>query len=204
MVKTKLGWKKAKEIALDMIKDGNLTRELHIAAFEKFTQSRHEQDHRIAIALLKYFISNYPDDFDHEITLDKLIEYGNKLARSTWSVFGREVLYPIITVRNLPAVWIDRIADEEPVHLRLAFAKALKHMATRKQIPLDRTLGFLQYFIDDPDSEVRDQLVQVFAEIGKRDCERVHYFLKEQENGAGSHRRALIHAARVKLGLDTC
>jgi hypothetical protein len=60
----------------------------------------------------------------------------------------------------------------------------------------------VQYFIDDPDSDVREQLIGVFTQIANRDAERLHYFLKEHESGAGSHRRALIHDARVALDME--
>ena len=200
MVKTKLGWKKAKEHARNMIESGQLTREQHLAVFEKFKDSSRDQDHSIAMALLREFIRKYPEDFDRDVSLDKLIEWGKKIARERWGVYGREIFYPIMKVRELPAVWIDKIADEEPFSLRLAFIMALKLLARLRKYPLDRLLGMIMYFIDDPDRSARIQLVNVFAEIAKRDSERLHYFLKDHESGAGSHRRALIHDTRKKLG----
>jgi len=200
VAKTKLGWKKALEHAENVVIDSELTREQHLRIFKKMLDSRNEQDQRIAIGLLKVFIELYPDDFDRELDLDALYEYGETLAANNWSDYGRYVLYPIMKTRSIPAIWIDRVADEAPTPLRNAFVKALEELAKRKRNPLDRILGILRYFIDDPSTEVRKTLVRVSKQIGKRDKERFHYFLVDHESGAGSHRMAFIKAARDAVG----
>jgi HEAT repeat protein len=196
MVETRLGWKKACKHADAIVSDGNLSREQHIQVFKKFLESRNDQDHRIAIALLRSFIAGYPEDFDSDLTLDHLIEYGNKLCRGHYKDYGREVLFAVMKERQVPAVWIDKIADEESKNLRHAFALALIGMAKRKRIPIERTLGFFRYFLDEPSTEVRESLVKALKIIGERDSQKLFYFLVGHEEGAGSSRMALINATR--------
>ena len=202
MAGKKLSRKKARECARSMVAEGDLTREAHLEVFEKMMDSRHEQDQRLAIALLGHFIEKYPHDFDRDVTLDKLIEYGDKLCRSSWNDFGAEVLYPVLENRSAPAIWIDKIADEESQDMRSAFAAALEELAKRKRNPLERILGIARYFLDEPSAEVRDGLADALKQVGKRDPERLHYFLAEHEKGAGSNRLALIAAVRRKLGWE--
>ncbi len=203
MVKTTLGWKKALEHAETIVTDGELSREQHLRIFKKMLESKNDQDQRIAIGLLKQFIEMYPSDFDKDLNHDDLYDYGTSLTNPYWKNFGRYVLYPIMKLRGVPAIWIDRIADEGPVSLRQSFVQALEELAKRKSNPLDRILGILRYFIDDPSTEVRDLLIRIAKIIGKRDVELFHYFLMEHETGAGSHRLAYIKAAREAVGLET-
>jgi hypothetical protein len=200
VVRTKLGWKKALEHAEQLVSDGELSREEHLRVIDKMTGSDHEQDQRIAVGLLKAFIDKYQADFDRDLSLDRLIEYGNDLCRENWNGFGRRVLYPMLEKRSVPAVWIDRIADEESVPLRKAFVEALHELAKRKRNPLERILGMMTYFLDEPDGGVRKRLAKAMKAVGMRDPERLHYFLAQYEEGAGTNRLALIAETKEKLG----
>ncbi len=196
----RLGWKKAVEHADEIVTDGNLSRSQHIKIYQRMLFTEHEQDQRIALALLRLFIRMHPDDFDSDINLEDLIKHGNRLCRPHWKNFGREILFPIMKLRSLPAVWIDRIADEQAKPLRLAFVIAMEEMAKRKRIPISRILGILQYFLDEPDQEVRENIVKVMHRLALRDSERLHYFLIEHEKGAGTFRMVLIARTRQALG----
>lgn len=202
MADTRLGWDRALEYARELVKDGELSRGEHMRAFKKMRESDHEQDQRIAVALLKIFIEKYPDDFDHELSLDEIIEYGNVLSRSHWKDYGRHVLYPMLELRSVPAVWVDRISDEETVGLRKAFAEALHELAKRKRNPLERILGMMKYFLDEPSAEARKRLAKALKRVGIRDAERLHYFLAQHEAGAGMNRIALFAATRDILGWE--
>ena len=202
MPDTRLGWKTAVTHADTLVTDANLTRGQHLDLFKSLLESRHSQDHRIALALLRLFVKRFPDDFDRDVSLDDLIEYGVKLCRPHWKDFGRQILLPVLKRRSVPSEWIDRIADEESKPLRQAFAIALEELGKRKRIPLERTLGILRYFLDDPSVDVRDGLVKALKRIGERDPERLHYFLAAHEEGAGSNRLALIGATRESLGWE--
>jgi len=199
MARTSLGMKTAVQHADKIVSDGELTREQHIEVIEKFLQSSHKQDHLIALALLSVFIRRFPDDFDRDLTLENLIRYGNLMSKSHWKEFGKEILYLVMRERSAPAVWIDRISDEESEMLRRSYAVALKEMARRKSVPLERTLGILTYFLDEPARSVRDILVVAMKFVADRDPERLHYFLVAHEKGAGSYRTALISAVRESL-----
>jgi hypothetical protein len=199
MADTKLGWKAALTEAQTIVNDGDLSRSQHLQIFKKFYDSRHEQDHRIAIALLSLFISRYSSDFDRDIKLDKISEYGTKLCGTYFSDFGRYVLYPLLTTRSIPAIWIDKIADEETQELRHAFVIALGELAKRKSNPIERILGILRYFLDEPSGEVRKNIAALIQTLGIRDPERMHYFMAEHEKSAGSNRLALFKSSRELL-----
>ena len=200
MADTRLGWKRALEYARQLVSDGELSRAEHLKAIDKMAGSDHAQDQRIAVGLLKAFIDKYPEDFDRDLSLDKMIEYGTDLCRSNWKDFGRQVLYPMLEKRSVPAVWVDRIADEESTQLRQAFAEALHELAKRKRNLLERILGMMMYFLDEPDAEARKRLAKAMKAIGMRDPERLHYFLTNHEEGAGTNRLALIAQTRDILG----
>lgn len=200
MADTRLGWKKALEVARKIVDDGALTRPEHLEVFKTYQDSTHQQDQRIAIALLSIYIEKYTPDFDRDVTLDKLIEHGNKISAIYFKDFGRKVLYPVLKARSVPAVWIDRIADEEPVKLRHAFIYAVGELAARKRNPLERILGILRYFLDEPSAEVRETIAITLKRLAQRDPERLHYFMVEHEKGAGSHRKALFNSVRGLLG----
>lgn len=200
MADTRLGWKKALEYAEQIVSDGELSRAEHLKVIDKMAGSDHAQDQRIAIGLLKAFMEKFPDDFDNDLSLEKVIEYGTDLCRSNWMDFGRRVLYPLLERRSVPAVWVDRIADEESTQLRQAFVEALHELAKRKRNPLERILGMMMYFLDEPDPEVRKRLAKALKAVGMRDPERLHYFLANHEEGAGTNRLALIAQTRDLLG----
>ncbi len=200
MADTRLGWKKATKHAETIVSKGNLTREQQLEAMRELLESRHQQDHRLAMALLVQLIKAHPKDFDREISLDNLIEYGKTMAKVYWKNFGKHVLYRVLMARSVPAVWIDRIADEESKELRQAFAVAIEELAKRKTVPLDRTLGIARYFLDDPSPEARERIARALMEIGKRDPERLHYFLVQHQEGAGTDRMALMADVRKGMG----
>lgn len=202
MPKTKLGWGKATTHAETLLEEGALSRAQHVELINKLYKSRHDQDKRISLALLKLFISHYPADFDRDFSLDDMISYGTTYSHAYWKNFGQNVLWPVLKLRRVPSIWIDRIADEESDELRLAFAVALEEMAKRKSIPLDRTLGMLRYFIDDPSTKVRERLVRVIKVIAERDGAALHYFLIDHDKNAGTYRTALFAAIREELGWE--
>ena len=183
--------------------EGSLTRVQHFNTFKRFYNRKKTQDLRLAVALLGYFIESRPDDFDRNIKLDDLIKYGNKLCELWWKDFGRGVLYKVLLIRQAPAIWVDKIADEETEGLRKAFVIAIEDLAKRKKNPLDRILGLAAYFIDDPSTAVREQMLKVLTWVGKRDKERLHYFLVDFQDGAGSHRLAMFKAVRENLDWET-
>ena len=203
MAKVKLGWEKAREHARTIVYEGSLTRVQHFQIFKRFYNRKKKQDLRLAVALLGYFIESRPDDFDRNVKLDDLIEYGNKLCELWWKDFGRGVLYKVLLIRQTPAIWVDKIADEETEGLRKAFVIAIEELARRKKNPLDRILGLAAYFIDDPSAAVREQMVKVLTWVGKRDKERLHYFLVDFRESAGSHRLAMFKAVRENLDWET-
>ncbi len=200
--KTTLGWGKAWTHAETIVQEGELTRKQHLRVFKKYYESRKQQDHRIALALLGLFIQAYEADFDLDVDLDVLIEHGNKLCENHWKEFGRKILYQVLKVRSVPAVWVDKIADEETIQLRHAFAFAIAELAKRKRNPLDRVLGLAKYFIDDPSPNVREAMVETLRVVGERDSQRLHYFLVDFEKGAGSNRLALINDVRSTMGWE--
>jgi hypothetical protein len=200
MAEKTLGWVNALDEATTLVEKGELTRSQHMQVFKKFYDSRHEQDNRIAIALLSLFISKYPSDFDNDLKLEDLATYGTKLCTVHFVDFGRNVLYPLLASRSVPAAWIDKIADEETLELRRAFVVALGELAKRKSNPVERILGILRYFLDEPSADGRKNVAAVLQKIAGRDPERVHYFMTEHEKGAGSNRLALFKATRGLLG----
>jgi hypothetical protein len=195
----RFGWASAQEQAAAIVKTGSLSREQHLEAFRKFLQSANKQDQMIAVALLELFLKNYPDDFDRNISLDNLVEWGGKVCEKHWKEYGRAVLLQVMRSRSIPAEWIDKVADETNAPVRKAFALALGELAKKKGVKLERILGVLEYFLDDPDPDVRDILLVAFEEVSKRDPERLHYYMTEFERGAGSFRLALFKAVRDKL-----
>jgi len=197
---TDLGWNPALENAEKLVSDGKLNRSQHFEVFMKFLYSYHEQDRRIALALLKLYVKLNPDDFDKDLTLEDIVAFGNILSNPHWADYGHHVLYEVLKNREVTSEWVDDIADEGTKNLRLAFATALVELAKRKSIPESRTLGMCVYFIDQPEVEVRDMVAEALAEIGKRDPEKLHYFLAEQEQGAGGYRKALIAFVRELMG----
>jgi len=198
--KTKLGWNAALKLAENIISEGNLTRSQHLGIFKKMLYSQNSQDRRIAIGLLKLFIKLNPRDFDRDVKLEDLVAYGNLLSNPHWKDFGRQILFEVLKLREVTAVWIDDIADEQSKNLRLAFATALDQLAARKRIDESRTLGMAKFFLDQPEIEVREEIVKALSKIAGRDPQKLHYFLKEHENGAGSYRLALIAQTRQALG----
>jgi len=193
MAKTTLGWNTARSNAQDLVHKAKLTRPQHFEMFQRYFHSRNSQDRKIALALLELFIKTYPDDFDSEISLEELTDWGERFCQDMWKEFGRAILAQVMRTRSMPAVWIDKIADEERAPFRKAFAIALVDLAKLKSMPLDRSLGLLEYFLDEPNADIREILVAAFGHIQKRDPERLHYYINEFENGAGSYRKALFH-----------
>jgi malate/lactate dehydrogenase len=106
----------------------------------------------------------------------------------------------VLRIRSVPAQWVDRIADEESSGLRVAFVTALAELAKSKTRDLDRILGLASYFLDDPAESVRDILVGVLVKLAELEGERVHYYLVEFEENAGTNRMAAICAVKDKMG----
>ena len=73
-------------------------------------------------------------------------------------------------------------------------------MSKKKSEPLERVLGILAFFMDEPDLETRKILAQAFRNVGARDAERLHYFMNEFSVGAGSNRTALFKMVKEKSG----
>ena len=192
------GMRSARRSAEALLRKGALTREEHLEVFKRYAVSENARDREIAIELMGLFIEKYPEDFDRDITLEDLIFYGNAFSKVEWKEFGNTVLLNVVKSRKLPAWWIDRVADEESEGLRKAFALALLKLAKVKKPDLDRLLGMLEYFIDEPSLEVREILAEVFLAIHEADPERLHYFMNEFQKGAGSSRLALFRAVREK------
>jgi len=182
------------------VQTGGLSREQHLEVFRRFLQSPKSQDNKIAVALLDLFIETYPEDFDSDVSFRDLAKWGIEFGDTLYSEFGGSVLFKVLQERSLPAVWIDEISDEGTTGLRKAFATAIVEMSDRKDEPLERVLGILEYFIDEPDQEAREILAQAFKNIASRDPERLHYFMNEFSAGAGSNRIALFRMANEKIG----
>jgi len=197
---SKLGWDNAKKKAEEILADESMTREQQLEIFKRFYSTRKEQDMKIAVALISGHIKKHADDFDRDMSLENLVEYGNQLCKYHSKEFGREVLYQVLCERSVPAHWIDRIADEETSGLREAFVVALQELAGRKKRDLDRIFGMTAYFMDDPVPSVRDELVKLFAKIAERDSERLHYFLVDFSDNAGTARMGIIGAVKAHLG----
>jgi hypothetical protein len=191
-----LGKDAALKLAEKIVSEGHLTREQHMEVFQRYLKSGNVQDRRIALMLLMLFLGNYHEDFDKDLSLNDLITYGNQLCRDFPDDFGKDILYIVFRARSLPAVWIDRVADEESAGLRKAFMTAIDEMAKRKSYPLDRIFGYLEYFLDDPDASVRDLVIKAMKRVYGREPESLHYFLTAHESGAGSSRTAIIAQAR--------
>jgi hypothetical protein len=202
VVKTQLSWPDAQENAEKILKNGKLTRTQHMEIFRKYLESGLTQDKKIAIALLELFIKTYPDEFDQFISLDDIAYWGEKAGAELWKEYGKSVIFPIIRSRSIPAQWIDLISDESKTTVRKSFAIALGELAKKKSVKLERILGMLEYFLDEPDKDVRNLLLVVFEQVDQRDPERLHYFMTEFERGAGSFRLALFKTAREKIAQE--
>jgi hypothetical protein len=200
VVKKELTWKDALSNANKVLEAGNITRAEHLEIFRQFLYNGSMQDQKVAIALLNLYINNYQADFDTDLGLDRIADYGDKLCYSNYKEYGQYVIYPILKLRSIPATWIDQIADEYRVPVRKAFAFALSSMASDVEVSLDRTLGILEFFLDEPNGEVIDMLVDVFKAISKRDSERLHYYMVEFAVNAGISRKALFEAVEKELG----
>lgn len=200
MADTRLGWDKAQKHAKTIVQTGGLSREQHLEAFRRFLKSPKSQDKKIALALLELFIETYPEDFDTDISFKDLAKWGIELGNKLSSEFGKSVLLNVLLKRSLPAVWIDEMSDEGSTSLRKAFATAIAEMSRRKGEPLERVLGILEFFMDEPDLETRKILAQAFRNVGAGDPERLHYFMNEFSAGAGSNRTALFNMVKEKTG----
>jgi hypothetical protein len=199
VAKTQLGWDKAQEHAKTIVKTGGLSREQHLEALRRFLKSPKSQDKKIALALLELYIDMY-EDFDSDVGFKQLVEWGNELGGKLWSEFGKSVIYKVLLNRSLPAVWIDQMSDEGSTNLRKSFATAIVEISNRKSEPLERVLGILEFFMDEPELETRKILAQAFRNVGARDPERLHYFMNEFSAGAGSNRTALFKMVKEKTG----